>query len=248
MVVGMIIDEIITNPHKFREAFLIQVTLSEVDKEYGAILNVLLYYIWRGIFETREALLKGKVQTDLGILCFATYKSFLPIIQNIRLGYPADVVILLRAMMERIALLGYLHTHPQIIPKYKAKKNNLQKDAMAWAKDQAVENWMILYSMLSNVAHARLEGTAGYMLDPNPIGDALRKSMPDLKKPLTIITDELIAMVCYALFAIAPFASEVLGQKNNCIFPDGERVKRFVDLADLGKFQNFLVRLIEKYK
>ena len=248
LVVRMIIDEIVTNPHKFREAFLVQVTLSELDKEYGPILNVLLYYIWRGIFETRTALLKGNVQTDLGILCFATYKSFLPIIQNMRLGYPADVVILLRAMMERIALLGYLHTHPHIVPKYRSKKSNLQKDAMTWAKDQAVENWMILYSMLSNIAHARMEGIAGYMLDTNLIGDALRKSMPELKKPITTISDELIAMVCYALFAIVPFSSDVLGQKNNSIFPDNERVMIYVEEDDLVYFQKFLVQMIEKYK
>jgi hypothetical protein len=248
MVVGMIIDEIITNPHKFREAFLIQVTLSEVDKEYGAILNVLLYYIWRGIFETREALLKGKVQTDLGILCFASYKSFLPIIQNIRLGYPADVVILLRAMMERIALLGYLHTHPHIIPKYKSKKNNLQKDAMTWAKNQAVENWMSLYSILSNLAHARLEGTAGYMLDTNPIGEAFRNSMPRSAKQFPTLTDELLAGICYALFAIDQFASSALDSKENGIFPTDKRVIQYVDMADLLKFQNFLGQLIDKYK
>jgi hypothetical protein len=240
--------DVVTNPIKFREMFLAQVTSSDVDKEHGAVLRVLLYYIWRGIFEARAALLKSHAQTDLGILCLATYKSFLPIIQNIRLGYPADTIILLRALMERIALLGYLHAHHDIIPKYIASRDNLQKNAMAWAKEHAPENWMRLYNAFSNVAHSRLEGTAGYMLDTNPIAEAFRKSMPASTIQITTITDELIALVCYALVAVDPFATGALGYENIGMFPADKQVIKYVALADLVKFQNFLTQLINKFQ
>src|SRR4030066_607105 len=239
--------DIVTNPIKFREIFLAQVTVSDVDREHGAVLNVLLYYIWRGIFTTRSTLLKIHAQYDLAFLCFATYKSFLPILQNIRLGYPADTMILLRALMERIALLGYLDAHIDLIPKYKAGKDSLQKDAMAWAKSQSLENWMMLYGMLSKIAHSRLEGTAGYVLDTNPIGEAFRKSMPSSTRPFSTLTDELLAAVCYALRAVDPFAIGILGHINIGIFPADKQAIRYVDSADLLKFQNFLAKLINKY-
>lgn len=71
---------IVTNPKIFQAAFLDQRPNKDLDEEYGSLIRVLLYYVWRGAFTSRAAVIDRQVQDSLGLLCLSTYKAFLPII------------------------------------------------------------------------------------------------------------------------------------------------------------------------
>lgn len=239
--------EIITNPNKFRETFLSQITESVLNEKYDVLLKVVLYYIWRGICKNKEALVKGEIQIDLGILCMAIFMSFLPIIQNLRLGYASDAIILLRALMERIALLGYLQANPDLIVKYKIGDNKLQPDAMKWAKVHSLENWMILYSVFTNVAHAKKEAVAGYILSKNPISETFRSSIFPPKNNIAESDDEIFSMFFYALLAIDPIAAKVIGSGYIQIDQSYNELLEYLNQSELLEFRIFLGDLTSKY-
>lgn len=78
--------------------------------------------------------MKGEGNTDLNLLCLSTYKAFLPILQLIRMGYASDAFVLMRTLMERIAILGYLSENPDLIDEFKKGKSHFQKKAMMRTK------------------------------------------------------------------------------------------------------------------
>jgi hypothetical protein len=240
--------QIVTNPNHFRKAVLDQTSSSHIDKLYAGTLRVLLYLVWKGAFNSRAALVENQVDIDLGILCLSTYKAFIPIIQMIRLGYPSDAIILLRALMERIALLGYLNADRTLIPKYVEGDNHIRKDAMAWAKSNSLQNWMYLYSYLSNVAHSKPEGSAGHLFEDNDIGRAFREDLSESSKDGPKLTDELLGLVCYALLAADPIAVEILATRKFTAFAEDKKILMFINTADLKDFRDFLLRFIDKYK
>jgi hypothetical protein len=92
----------------FRESFLSEISLTSVDNNYGAIIRVLLYYVWRGCKVSREAGVTGNANPQAALLTLSGYEEMLAIIQLIRLGYQADAITLSRSLMERIAIIGYL--------------------------------------------------------------------------------------------------------------------------------------------
>jgi hypothetical protein len=237
---------IIKSPQKFRESFLSCEPNSQIDTEFGAVIRVLLFFVWRGSFNAGTSILQAKVQPDLGFLCLSTYKIFLPIIQLIRLGYVGDSGILLRTSMEQIAIIGYLNKNRDLIQKYRDGKSNFQKDAMKWAKSHAPKNWMHLHSYLSNIAHSRPEGVASHIFERNEIGEAFRYILPSSKKP-SDITEVFLGLTFYALIALDPIASEILECEDlkevmkNCNSIKG------MNQSDWQEFYNFLQILVVKY-
>lgn len=231
----------------FLEEFLAQALSTDIDNSHGTVIQIVLYYIWRGIVETRKGILQGQAGADLALLCLATYKSFLPIIQNIRLGYPSDSAILLRGLMERVALLGYLYNNPDQIPKWKSYRSDFHTKAMRWAKENSLENWMKLYSILSEVAHAQLHGEAGYIFDNNKIGKAIRQSMYPTGREPEPITDILLAMTIYGLVATDPYISLIFGNKMYSTFPNDINYNSQFTIDDLAEFRNYLQRIVDTY-
>lgn len=240
--------EIVSNPLRFRDAFLSQVPLSRVDDDYQSQIRILLYYVWRGANASRTSLLQNKVQSDLGFLSLSIYQAFLPVLQTIRLGYPTDAFILLRALLERIALLGYLHNNRDLLPKYVEGKTTLQDKAMSWAKQHAPENWMRLYSELSKIAHSRIQGVAGHLLGNNPISVSFRSTLHHPSPEGSVLIDELLAGTFYSLIAADTFATEILDRKGFTVFPKDARITLYVSPEDLQMLQAFLKRLIDKYQ
>lgn len=171
---------IVTNPLEMIKQVISDVPASEVESVHEPVIRFYLYYIWRGAFEARRKYLLKQVQTDLGLLNMATYKGFIPIVQLIRLGYGGDSLILLRATIERIALLGYLGSNPSYLEQY-LKGKTLYSPANEWAKnewekDDTTKQWLFLYGQMSKLTHSNIEGTASHVLaDRNSIGRAFRK-------------------------------------------------------------------------
>lgn len=238
---------LITNPQEFSSAVMTQVSDSPVDRQYASVLRVLIYYIWRGAFESRAAVVTEQVEGNLGLLSLSIYMALLPILQVIRLGYPTDTLVLLRALMERIALLGYLHNNRQCICQYSSGKRNLQKEAMRWAKGQALENWMRLYGLMSNVAHSRPVGPAGHLLAENPIGEAFRSDLTPTPEDGADMTAELLAGVAYALAAADPIACEIIDYKSLDPFPSDKDSLAYLSKEDVLEFGGFLQRFYDKY-
>lgn len=238
---------IVTDPIAFRKAFLTQVNPSFVDEKYAAMFRVILYFVWRGAFRSRAAVVLDHVQTDLGYLCLSAYLAFLPYLQMTRMGYPTDALVLLRAHMERIALVGYLNANRGEIGKYVAGHGNLQKKAMAWAKAETPENWMILYGIFSNVAHSKIIGPAGHIFSDNEIGIAFRQDLsPDPEKGADF-AEILIAGALYSIASLDPFTSTILGPDKFVPFLNDPEIVNYVRREDLEEFLAFAQSWVEEY-
>jgi hypothetical protein len=231
---------IVDNPINFRNVFLQQSPNKEFDDHFKSVLNVLLYYIWRGFFKSRTAILNSTVQPDLGFLCLSAYKALLPILYSIRLGYLTDVYILLRAHMERIALIGYLDENRIFITKYKNRVGNLQKKALNWAKQESLENWMFIYGRLSDVAHSKLEGTVGHLLDFTFIGEAFRKNLQFTQDSIIDSSHEILYLICYSLIALDTIVSKVLNDPAMKKIPEDRAILKYVQKNDLINLYHFL--------
>ncbi len=237
---------IVKNPLKFRATFLNSVNIGPSDESYISIIHIFLYYVWRGAYKATTEILQGRAQPELSLICLSCYKAFLPIIQLIRLGYSGDALILLRALMERIAILDYLNENPELIQKYKNGKTDLNKDAMPWAKKHAPHNWMHLYSYLSNIAHSKREGIASHIFEENAIGEAFLYMLPHTKENEGM-TEESLALICYAIGAIDPIAAKVLKLSEFHFFPVDVSISEYATKKDLLNFQRFLSEMISKY-
>lgn len=181
---------IVTNPIVFTNQIEAETPKTDIPEIYAPLLRTYLYYVWRGAFEARRKYLWKKVNGDLALLCLAIYKSFIPVIELIRLGHPGDTLNLIRAIIERIALLGYLNNNDTQLDKYNCGKS-LYKEANKWAKDEWEKNettkkLFFLYGQLSKHVHPTNEGIAGYVAgDNNEIGRAFRQYMkPESERPL----------------------------------------------------------------
>jgi hypothetical protein len=243
----MNIPKVVSDPIIFRNATVNQISSSEFDYSHEPFLKVVLYFVWLGITQSRRVILQKNIESNLGFLCLATFKSFLPIIQNIRLGYSAAVISLLRAQMEQVALLGFLNSNPGFIPKYIAGVD-LTKQAMFWAKKNTVKNWMVIYGNFSKVAHPMLESTATQIFDDNEIGVALQKSMQFVLDDKKSLSDEIIAAVIYTLTTLDTFIDQIIGRK--LIDPQKSVIdfSNIITVNDLQEFQTFLIRFIEKHE
>lgn len=238
---------LITNPMEFRRVFLAQTVTSDIDDEYESVLRIFLYYIWQGINETKIAMLQDRLRMDLGNLCVASFISLLPVIQCLRLGFPSDAMILLRALMERIALLGYLQKKPDLIEKYCNGDHKIQSDAMAWAKNNSLENWMRLYSALSNIAHPKIEGVAGYILSENPFSSSFRLNMPPTETDSDGIDAEVLAAVLYGVMAIDSIMADIIGNEHTPFLQPDRDLLQYISKNDLLEFKTFAEKLIEKH-
>jgi hypothetical protein len=163
------------------------------------------------------------------------------------MGYTGDTLTLLRSLMERIALLGYLNEHSDILGKYKAGKVKLPDEALNWAKQSKLPNWMRLYSLLSNLAHQRQEGVAGGIFDENSIGEAIRYMLPS-SKPTPSLTDETLALLWFGITATDSIAENVLLVKDFPVYSKDEDIKKHVGKNDLQSFEIFLARINTKYQ
>lgn len=238
---------IVRKPENFRNAFFTDVQNRSLNDSYNGIISVLLYYIWRGLYNSISTVIKGEANPDLVITCISTYKAFLPLIHLTRMGYTGDTLILLRSLMERIALLGYLNEHPDIFGKYKAGKLKLPDEALMWAKQSNLPNWMRLYSLLSNLAHQKQEGVAGSIYDENSIGDAIRYMLPS-SKPTPSLTDETLALLWFGITATDSIAGNVLSIKDFPVYSKDEDLKKHVSEDELQNFEIFLATIIIKYQ
>jgi hypothetical protein len=237
-------SRITTNFLLFKNAFFDQKAIVGFDNKYRAILNILLFYIWQGINKTRNIMLQGKVEMNLGTLCIAVFISFLPILQNLRLGFPSDTIILLRALLERIALLGYLEANPHFLAKYTAQHQKFLNDAMSWAKKHSPENWMKLYSLLSKVAHPSIFGTSGYILSKNLFSESFRLSMPPTEVDKEGIDAEIMSGIYYGLSAVDPIAEKIVGPEYLPLLQPNPEILKHISLSDLREFSAFAKKLI----
>ena len=238
---------IVKKPENFRNAFFTDVQNRSLDKSYKGIISVLLYYIWRGLYYSVTKVIKGDGNSDVVLTCISTYKAFLPLIHLTRMGYTGDALILLRSLMERIALLGYLNEHPTALGKYKAGKLKLPDEALNWAKQSNLPNWMRLYSILSNLAHQQQEGVAGSIFDENGIGDAIRYMLPS-SKPTPSLTDETLALLWFGITATDSIAESVLSLTDFPIYSKDEDIRKHVSKDDLQNFEIFLAKIAIKYQ
>jgi hypothetical protein len=238
---------VVKNPKNFGKAFFNEVQNQPVSASHQGIFNVLLYYIWRGSFDSATKAMKFEGDIDLLRLCLSTYKAFLPVLQLIRMGYAADAFVLMRTLMERIAILGYLSENQDLLDEFKRGKSHFQKKAMMWAKTNSLPNWMKLHSFLTNIAHSKLEGAAGHIYDENIIGQSFRYLIPLSNKQVSV-TDEVLALVWYAITAVTPYAEKALSISEYSIYPNDRSISKYVEKADLTNFENFINIFAFNYK
>jgi hypothetical protein len=238
---------IVKKPENFTNAFFTDVQNRSLDESHKGVISVFLYYIWRGLFNSTTKLIKGGTNPDLVLTCISTYKAFLPLIHLIRMGYTGDALILLRSLMERIALLGYLNEHPNLLGKYKEGKLKLPTEALNWAKESNSPNWMRLYSQLTNLAHQEQAGLAGSIFDENSIGDAIRYMLPSSKHPPSL-TDETLAILWFGITATDSIAENVLSVKDFSAYSKDGDIKKHVSKDDLQNFEIFLAKIIVKHQ
>jgi hypothetical protein len=107
--------DIVINPLAFRESFFAEASSTTADSEYSAVLHVILYYLWRGCSLSREAGINGKTDPKASLIAQSAYEAVLTILQLLRIGYQTDATTLLRALMERIAIIGYIGENRHLI-------------------------------------------------------------------------------------------------------------------------------------
>lgn len=240
-------SDIEMNPLAFRESFFAEASRTKADIEFGAVINVILYYLWRGCSLSREAGITGETDPKASLLAQSAYEAALSILQLIRMGYHADAITLLRAMMERIAIIGYIGENRHLIARYSRGELSLYKVALTWAKKKSLPNWMNLYSTLSGVAHSNIVGPAGHINNRNEIGNAFR--LATKKYPIgSDIIEELLGLTVYSLIALDTFALELIQNSSVKPFPNDTGMGKYVDKKDVNKFVAFLQTFVDLYK
>lgn len=237
---------IVKNPNNFRDAFLTDVQNRSLNSLQNSVMTVLLYYVWRGLYNCVTTAIKGEGKSEIVLMCTSTYKAFLPLIHLIRMGYTGDTFILLRSLMERIALLGYLNENQSLIGKYKAGKLNLPDEALKWAKGNNSPNWIRLYSLLTNLAHQRRESIGGSLFDENAIGDAIRYMLPS-SKPNPSLIDEALAILWFGILSTDLIAKVVLPSKEFPSYQEDANLRKYIDNNDIQIFEKFLQDFVSKY-
>lgn len=105
---------------------------------------------------------------------------------------------------------------------------------------------MKLHSFLTNIAHSKLAGAAGHIFDENMIGESFRYLLPSSKNPKSL-TDEVLALVWYAVMAVNPFAEKVLLSNEFNLYPNDKIINRHVEKSDLSSFESFMNLFASKY-
>jgi len=232
----------------FRDSFLSEASPTRVDKGYGAVLRVILFYLWRGCSLSRIAGITGKAEPSAALISLSSYEAILGVVQFIRMGYHADAIVLGRALLERIAIVGYLGENRALIPRYFAGKLTPYKEALAWAKKKSQPNWMILYSICSDVVHSRIVGPAGHINNQTDIGKAFREVRVGDPADDPDLTEELLGIALYSLIALDPLAFKLIQDNDSQPFPTDLDSAQKIGLKDLGEFLDFLQGFIKRYE
>ena len=238
--------DIVTNPLAFRESFFAEVLSTKVESEYSAVLHVILYYLWRGCSLSQEAGIRGKTDPKASLIAQSAYESALAILQLIRVGYQADAATLLRALMERIAIIGYIGENRHLIARYFQGELSPYKEALSWAKKKSLPNWMILYSTLSGVAHSNVVGPAGHINNHTEIGNAFRLATEKYPSGPNMI-EELLGLTVYSLIALDTLALELIQNNSVKPFPNDPGMAQNIGNIDAKEFVDFLQKLVDRY-
>jgi hypothetical protein len=241
-------NNILSNPIAFQHSFLFEASSTRFDKKYGALLRVILYYLWRGCSLSRISGITGKADPNASLISLSAYEAVLGVIQLTRLGYQADAIILMRALMERIAIIGFLGENRSLIPRYWAGKWTPYKEALAWAKKKPLQNWMILYSALSGVVHSRIVGPAGHINNRTNIGNVFRETNNLDSVNDTGMLEELLGLVFYSLVALDPLALILIQDDSTQPFPTDSNIVAHVGLIDAKELHDFLRILVKRYE
>lgn len=243
---------IVTNPLEFIKQVVEDTPNSELPEIFKPVVRIYLYYIWRGAFESRRKFLQNQIQSDLGLLCMASYKSLVAPIQLIRLGYSSDALILLRSSIERIALLGYLESNSNQIEKYN-KGKTLYRVANEWAKhewekDATTAKWNRLYGQMSKVSHSNIEGTAGHVVaDQNAIGHAFRLYMkPEEEKDNASFFEAGFIGLFFAIRVADLTAKTLFRDENFRPIPEDRDCLTYLPRADLDHSISVFQKWIEE--
>lgn len=238
--------DITNDPITFKHSFFAEGISPKIDTEYEGVLNVILYYLWRGCSLSSMAGVTGKCDPKESLIAQSAYEAVLGIVQMIRLGYHADAAIILRALMERIAILGYIGENRHLIARYFKGELSPYKEALQWAKKKPLQNWMILYSTLSSVAHSNAVGSAGHINNRTNIGNAFRlatEKYPDGSNA----TEELLGLTVYSLVALDPLALILIQNNSVKPFPNDPDIFQNVGNKNIKEFNDFLQKLVDRY-
>ena len=239
---------ILSNPIAFQHSFLFEASSTRFDKKYGALLRVILYYLWRGCSLSRTSGITGKADPNASLISLSAYEAVLGVIQLTRLGYQADAIILMRALMERIAIIGFLGENRSLIPRYWAGKWTPYIEALAWAKKKPLQNWINLYSTLSGVVHSRIVGPAGHINNRTNIGNVFRETTNLNSVNDTGMPEELLGLVFYSLVALDPLALILIQDDSTQPFPTDPSFVLYLGINDVKEYRDFLQRIISRYK
>ena len=234
------------NPLAFRESFFAEASSTKADTEYSAVFHVILYYLWRGCSLSQEAGIRGKTDPNTSLLAQSAYEAAISILQLIRIGYHADATTLLRAMMERIAIIGYIGENRHLIARYFQGELSPYKEALSWAKKKSLPNWMILYSTLSGVAHSKVVGPAGHINNRTEIGNAFSLATEKYPSGSNMI-EELLGLTVYSLIALDTLALQLIQNSSVKPFPDDPAMAQNVGNKDTKEFVDFLQKLVDRY-
>ncbi len=240
--------EIRSDAMKFRDSFLSEASPTTVDRDYGAVLRVILFYLWRGCSLTRKAGITGKTDASAALISLSAYEAILGLIQLIRIGYVVDAIVLGRALMERIAIIGYLGENRSLIPRYFAGGFTPFKEALAWAKHKSIPNWMFLYGLFSGVVHSRIVGPAGHINNRTHIGNAFREVRNGDTAKDSDMTAEALGIALYSLSALDPFAFTLIQDNTTQPFPNDTDIAIEISIDDVILFRDFLQNFIKRYE
>ena len=154
---------------------------------------------------------------------------------------------LLRALMERIAIVGYLGENRHLIARYFTGELSPYKEALSWAKKKSLPNWMIFYSALSGVVHSSIVGPAGHINNHTDIGNAFRIATKKYPTGAKSSIDELLGLTVYALYALDTFAFELIQNSDVRPFANDPDIAQHVGVGDAKEFLGFLQKLVDKY-
>ncbi|MCJ7584354.1 MAG: hypothetical protein MUO30_06250 [Anaerolineales bacterium] len=241
-------NDIRSNAVTFRDSFLSETSPTRIDRDYGAVLRVILFYLWRGCSLSRTAGITGKTDPSAALISLSAYEAILGVVQLTRMGYHADAIVLGRALMERISIVGYLGENRTLIPRYFAGGFTPYKEALAWAKKKSLPNWMILYSIFSGVVHSRIVGPAGHINNRTHIGNAFREVRKGDTTNDPDMTEELLGLALYSLVALDPLALSLIQDNGSQPFPTDSDIIQKIGINDIKQFQDFLQDLIKRYE
>jgi hypothetical protein len=237
-----------TDPLLFREAFLAEVSPGSLDTEYGAVVRVILYYLWRGCATSLDAGLSGKSDPKASLIAQSSYESTFAIIQLLRIGYHVDAATLLRSQMERIAIVGYLAEKRDLIPLYFKGEVRLNKAALDWAKKNSLPNWMLLWGLLSGLAHSSDVAAAGHINSRTKVAQAFNFKTSYRSGNQGSLVEEFLGLIVYALLALDPLALKLIQNSSLTPFSRDSDLVTVVGREDAMAFTNFLKALVERYQ